>query len=152
MSPSTCDTYSMIESSSHAEFTRDVILNFTKGLRVFMNSRKCEPVNSLPHVLPHMKLPPSNEVNVSLQVYACKILFAIGIFELRNKKCIVKDDEYQMAKDIAFDILKKYNIAMGIIPLGDKDPRSRSFNKRDILPIVTEYVKKEFDRVITLTD
>ena len=151
MSLSTCNTYRMIESSSHSEFTRDVILNFTKGLRVFMNSRKCESVDSLPRVLPYMKLPPSNEVNKSLQVYACKILFVIGVFELRDKGCVVGDDELQTAREIAFDLTRKYNIAMGISPLGDTDPRARSYYKRDLIPVMPAYVQKEFDRVITDT-
>jgi hypothetical protein len=141
----------MIESSSHSEFTRDMILNFTRGLRIFMNSRKCEPIDSLPRVLPHMKLPPSNNVNISLQVYACQILFAIGVFELRDKGCVVGDDELQMAKEIAFDMTRKYNLAIGISPLGDTDPRARSYYKRDLIPVMTAYARKEFDRVITET-
>jgi len=80
-----------------------------------------------------MKLPPSNECNVSLEIYACKILFACAILELHSEENAIMEDELECAHNILHHIHGLYEIA--------RSSRERNFYKRDIIPVFTPYAR-----------
>jgi hypothetical protein len=125
--------------STRTDFTKDHILAFCTSLKDLMRSRECDTPEYLYKTLTQMTLPRANEVNVSLQVYACNLLFACAIAELTSKNLYVSEQERECACEMLAQITRKYKIAIGQVPTDDE--RTRSFYKRDILPVFGPFAR-----------
>jgi len=133
-----CDTFNdlQVRTNRNSSFTRERVLKFTSLLVHEMKHRGCLTPYSPGAILPKMKLPPSNESNVSLEIYACKILFACAILELHNDDCAILEGELECARDILDYIHSLYKIASST-----EQSRERDFYKRDIVPVYTSYAQ-----------
>lgn len=105
-----------------------------------MKNRGCPEPYSPGVILSKMKLPPSNECNISLEIYACKILFACAILELHNDGYVILEEELKCARDILTYIQDLYNIAISP-PASTESYPERDFYRRDIVPVYTSYAQ-----------
>ena len=138
---SSCDTFNDLQNlttRTAPSFTRERVIKFSILLVHVMKRRGCPTPYSPGVILEQMKLPPPNEYNLSLEIYACKILFACAILELNQENCAIMEGELECARDILTYIQDLYNIAVS--PCTHKEP-ARIFYKRDIIPVFTPYAQ-----------
>ena len=88
-----------------------------------------------------MELPPSNECNMCLEIYACKILFACAILELHMGGGLVVEDELECAQNILHHIRNLYDITVSPSPSATGMSRERGFYKRDVVPVFPPYAR-----------
>lgn len=148
----TCETFRILQDRVNRKkdcvFTRERILKFTLFLVQEMTMRACENPFSPRTIYKQMTLPPSNETNLSLEIYAFQILFACAILELKMEDLGVTEEELSCALIMLRDIQERYNIANPSLDstrdqyaLGEDLERIRNFYKRDILPVFTPYAR-----------